>query len=311
MVASSSTGEMPLGKHLASSDKKIRDKAVEQLTAFLSDEPNAKMPEPEMRKLWKALFYCFWMSDKPLVQQALASDLANLLLEIPSTPASLAFLRGFWEALVREWSGLDRLRLDKYYMLVRRFTNASFRLLIRTDWEESACREYQDIIGGTKGPLYAEDSRIPSSLAYHLSDIYLEELDKAIASTDSKDGQNAPLISLVSPFLTLAARTPSNPTYTRIQSNLLDPLLAALLPTPPTDSEPEEPAAKRRRVSTDTPLSNIRQHVRPSSVETPKELRKLVLRSVFEAASREDARPANRKKMYAIWRADEDDEDEG
>lgn len=50
------------------------------------------------------------MSDKPLVQQALATDLANILLSIPSTDAALAFLQGFWTSLVREWAGIDRLR---------------------------------------------------------------------------------------------------------------------------------------------------------------------------------------------------------
>jgi ribosomal RNA-processing protein 1 len=66
------------------------------------------------------------MSDKPLIQQQLASDLASLLLQIkprPSTSglsaekyelerfdASLAFLDGFWKAMIREWHGVDRLR---------------------------------------------------------------------------------------------------------------------------------------------------------------------------------------------------------
>ena len=55
------------------------------------------------------------MSDKPLVQQALAADLAEILLRINPVSddqlvASLGFLRGFWEAIVREWTGLDRLR---------------------------------------------------------------------------------------------------------------------------------------------------------------------------------------------------------
>lgn len=50
------------------------------------------------------------MSDKPLVQQALASEIAEILLSITSNTASLGFLRGFWEAIVREWSGIDRLR---------------------------------------------------------------------------------------------------------------------------------------------------------------------------------------------------------
>lgn len=50
------------------------------------------------------------MSDKPLVQQGLAAELAELLLTITSTDAALAFLRGFWEVMVREWNGIDRLR---------------------------------------------------------------------------------------------------------------------------------------------------------------------------------------------------------
>jgi len=50
------------------------------------------------------------MSDKPLVQQALAGELAELILAITSTTASLAFLRGFWTTVVREWNGIDRLR---------------------------------------------------------------------------------------------------------------------------------------------------------------------------------------------------------
>lgn len=52
----------------------------------------------------------YWMSDKPLVQQALSSELAQLVLTITSTSSALGFLKGFWEAIVREWNGIDRLR---------------------------------------------------------------------------------------------------------------------------------------------------------------------------------------------------------
>lgn len=56
----------------------------------------------------------FWMSDKPLVQQALASELAELVLTITSTTASVAFLGGFWRTITREWSGIDQLRCVVY-----------------------------------------------------------------------------------------------------------------------------------------------------------------------------------------------------
>ena len=54
------------------------------------------------------------MSDKPLVQQALASEIADIVLSISNNVASLGFVRGFWEAIVREWGGIDRLRYVYY-----------------------------------------------------------------------------------------------------------------------------------------------------------------------------------------------------
>lgn len=115
----------PLGKYLASTgkqsnaqfndythntqEKKIRDKAVKNLSVFLSETTNV-IPKSDLDKLWKGIFYGFWMSDKPLVQQALATELADLVLSISQTTSALAFLRGFWEMMVREWNGIDRLR---------------------------------------------------------------------------------------------------------------------------------------------------------------------------------------------------------
>lgn len=129
-------------------DKKVRDKAVASLVAFLSQGGDTEgssstyvnLEDKEMAKLWKGLFYClfsttsildclltdfritgFWMSDKPLIQQGLAAELAELLLKInPRTnsagdkfKASLAFLEGFWDSIAREWAGIDRLRYMK------------------------------------------------------------------------------------------------------------------------------------------------------------------------------------------------------
>jgi ribosomal RNA-processing protein 1 len=63
-----------------------------------------------MARLWKGIFYCFWMSDKPRVQQALAQELADIVQRVSSVQGALAYLAGFWEAVTREWTGIDRLR---------------------------------------------------------------------------------------------------------------------------------------------------------------------------------------------------------
>jgi len=59
------TLEPPQGKQLASTEKVIRDAAIKQLAAFLSQADDGeggggggRLDEAEMRKLWKGLFYC-------------------------------------------------------------------------------------------------------------------------------------------------------------------------------------------------------------------------------------------------------------
>ncbi|KAI0964425.1 hypothetical protein AcW1_001248 [Taiwanofungus camphoratus] len=315
-AASTSSNTPPLGKYLASTDKKTRDKAIKNLSAFLSDPSRDALPKSEMARLWKGIFYCFWMSDKPLVQQALASELAEILLTITTTVSSLTFLRGFWEATVREWNNIDRLRIDKYYMLVRRFVNASFRLLMRNDWDASLCVEYNSILAGRGGPLCPDDTRVPASLAYHLADIYLEELDKALAPTPAPpppppSPTPAPLSTLLAPFFALAARTPTNATYQRIQSALLDPLFAALRPAP-VDAEPSH---KRRRLSAPAyPHLRANACADDPGAEGPLEgsaLRRALLRRMFDVASGQDTRDSNRRKLYALWKNNAEDDDSG
>jgi Nucleolar protein,Nop52 len=51
-------------------------------------------------------------------------------------------------------SKMFSLRIDKYYMLVRRFVNVSFRFLIRVDWDKTVCDEYNSILSDTGGPLW-------------------------------------------------------------------------------------------------------------------------------------------------------------
>ncbi|KAL4062983.1 nucleolar protein,Nop52-domain-containing protein [Scleroderma yunnanense] len=297
-MSSPSPSVPPLGKYLASSEKRTRDKAVKQLAAFLSNDESNALPDVEMAKLWKGIFYCFWMSDKPLVQQALASELAELLIIITDISSSLRFLRGFWTTIVREWHGIDRLRMDKYYMLIRKFVNATFRLLIRAKWNESAIEEYHSILSNTGGPLCANDLRVPSSLAYHLADIYLEELDKALAASESSTPM--PLIALLSPFISLAAQTQTSAIYKRIQDALFQPLLTVL--SPPRSSNKR----KRARLSEDQ-FTNIvsKAYKCDPSIDgsgEAMELRQAMLKTLFDVASAETTRDFNRRKMYVLYK---------
>ncbi|KAM5471768.1 hypothetical protein MauCBS54593_003172 [Microsporum audouinii] len=121
--------QSPFIRELASSEKKTRDKAVESLTAFLRSRRDLKLLD--LLKIWKGLFYCFYHSDKPLIQQALARSLSYTL--VPSLPEQmvLPFLRAFWITISRDFHSLDRLRLDKYLFLIRCYVGVSFEYYLK------------------------------------------------------------------------------------------------------------------------------------------------------------------------------------
>ncbi|KAJ4296483.1 hypothetical protein N0V90_006528 [Kalmusia sp. IMI 367209] len=164
----------PFIKHLASSDKKTRDQALASLRAFLSGR--AEISELDLLKLWKGLFYCLWMQDKPHHQQALSRSLAAL----PSTlqnPVVLPFFRAFWLTIAREWTQIEALRLDKYLYLIRQYVNASFRHLSKNNWaDKKAVAEYTGIL--EEVPLSPGDTTIPNGLRFHVLDVWVDELEK-------------------------------------------------------------------------------------------------------------------------------------
>ncbi|PWN22351.1 Nop52-domain-containing protein [Microstroma glucosiphilum] len=347
---------IPMGKLLASTEKKTRDSAIKSLSLFLAKSGEEPIPPLEMAKLWKGIFYCFWMSDKPLVQQALAQELSDLLLSIPGSskvPAAvegvhsedaegmsarakggLALLEGFWTAMGREWSGLDKWRIDKFYLLLRRFVNAAFRLLASEDWNEAAVARFAALTVKTGGPLCANDVQVPAGLTYHMTDVYLDELEKALvwaesqadSSSTSSEAARAPILNLLKPMLDTASTCHSSTVFDKVQSNVLEPLWEDCLAA---DAQSAERAAKRRRKNgrmvqpTEAEAEQdegdvVYPAILRSSGMTPLKLRQSIFKDLFESASREEAVPSRRRKIYALWQqekerrenAGEDDEEE-
>lgn len=170
----------------------------------------------------------------------------------------------------------------------------------------------------------SDDNRVPTSLAYHLSDIYVEELDKTLSILPIPPATTplpAPLSTLLTPFFTLAARTRNAVTYKRLQSALFDPLLSSLSPASTSDDEDQPPNPKRARLSPSASASPaVAQYphiVENACVDDPKDgtveprtLRRKLLRKVFEVASEPETRDSNRRKMYALWKDGAEDEED-
>lgn len=73
--------------------------------------------DADFLRVWKGLFYCMWMSDKPLIQEKLAEDLGGLLHCFDKPEIGIHFYGGFLATMNFEWFGIDQWRIDKFMMV--------------------------------------------------------------------------------------------------------------------------------------------------------------------------------------------------
>ncbi|KAK4535240.1 hypothetical protein CDCA_CDCA04G1265 [Cyanidium caldarium] len=113
-VARPTAVELDLARRLASSSKSVRQEALTAVQRVLC-AAETPLRWPEMRRLWRALFYTLWFADRPVAIEAVIRRLVRLL-EVSADP--YLYFRGMLECLVREWPSIDHHRLDKYYALL-------------------------------------------------------------------------------------------------------------------------------------------------------------------------------------------------
>jgi ribosomal RNA-processing protein 1 len=166
-----------------------------------------------------------------------------------------------------------------------------------------------------------QDKSVPSSLASHLADVYLEELDKVLAEGDVAP---APVVDLVYPHILLLARTRTQAVHTRLMTVVFTPLITALSPRV---VEVVERPAKRLRGPVPVPAPVVADDdddedalfaaiARTAAVEgkqaTKAQAKTALLQAMFKEAAQEGAVESNRRKIYTVVReqGDDDEDDE-
>jgi len=167
--------EVQFAQKLAANDATTRNKAIKKIRKWFSARTEA-FSEAEMMRLWKGLYYCFWMSDKPLVQEELAESISSFIKCFHSQDSSLLFIQSFLQTFGREWFGIDRWRVDKFMMFTRRFLRSSFKFLADKDWDEDLTKQLVEILKNDL--VLSPDSKTNIGFRLHVTDVYLEELAK-------------------------------------------------------------------------------------------------------------------------------------
>ena len=145
------------------------------------------------------------MSDKNPVQKHLATNLSSLL-----THQNVPFLNAFWKIIVREWSGIDYLRLDKFYMLIKQFHQASLVIML----EHPELISQFNTIFTTVGPLQLENLKLSDSITYHTIEHYFTLIDS------SPDHDT--LMLLLEPFIYLFANSSKESILSKIKQEIFD-----------------------------------------------------------------------------------------
>ncbi|CAH0484672.1 unnamed protein product [Peronospora farinosa] len=236
----------------------------------------------EWDKLWKALFYCMWMSDKRPVQEELSSNLAALVHHIPSTESALAFVRSFFRTMQREWHGLDGLRLDKFYSLVRKFVREAVALLRVQDWNETLVQELADILSTEVV------SQLPNGPRMHLADLYLTEIYNAAG----KDIVSEAFVTLLEPFFTLLNSEYDKTVFKRVRELVFDEILSKYKFGPQTKTGEEE-----EKEETDMEEDEEEEHKVFEKVELA-----LVQHRIFAIASADATIERNRSALYTLYK---------
>ncbi|KAF5773233.1 putative nucleolar, Nop52 [Helianthus annuus] len=210
---------LPLIRNLASCNTAARSKALRELTSWLPTQP--QISDDEMKKLWKGLFYCIWHADKAPVQSNLINKLSSMLLTL-DVPLSLHYLSVFFTTVRREWSGIDVLRLDKFYLLIRRFVNSSFKLMKKYDWNLDLCRRVVNVFE-EKCLLASEKKFLGNGVNYHIASVFLDELNGYLPVSGQEVYQVFEI--LFKPLLRVMSVSEDKVLVGKIKSNVFERLL--------------------------------------------------------------------------------------
>lgn len=137
----------------------------------------------------------------------------------------------FWATMAREWTSIDALRMDKYLLWVRMVVRAVFGEIFHSATEageKTASAEQVALL--EKFPLSPRERTVPDGLRYHVLDVYLDELERALGQGSDEneedeeisEGAREVVARLLAPVETVAKESLSKGVRLRAKEVLAD-----------------------------------------------------------------------------------------
>ncbi|KAJ8562453.1 hypothetical protein K7X08_011744 [Anisodus acutangulus] len=202
-------------KHLASSNASIRSKAFTHLQTWLITQ--TQLPDDDMKKLWKGLFYCLWHSDKALAQALLINRICSMLKNLDFS-LCLHYITALLITLRREWNGIDHLRLDKFYLLIRMFVKSVFELMKRCGWDLEVIGKCNEVL--ENNAFLATDKLLGHGVNYHIASVFIDELKGCFVPV-----RDDVVMCLFKPFLSVMRKSEDKIMVGKVKSCVFEELL--------------------------------------------------------------------------------------
>ncbi|NWU27134.1 RRP1B protein, partial [Dyaphorophyia castanea] len=313
--------EVQFAQRLAANEKRIRDRALKKLRGYIglrTQRPAGGFSQEELLKIWKGLFYCMWMQDKPLLQEELAANISQLIHVFQNTEARHLFIQTFWQTMNREWNGIDNLRLDKYYMLMRLILRQSFEVLKRNEWDEGLVERLLQLL---MKEVMDPDSNSPTGIKFHFIDIYLDELAKVGAKELTAD-QN---LKFIEPFCKIAAKSKDRRVLHAVATGVFEMIvdqspfaIEDLMKELGTHSDEEDASEEGKQENEEVLKTKADRYQSRKSAQSSEKMEdindnaddgigtvlqfdyKAVADKIFEFASKKNTPSPNRKRLYKL-----------
>uniref|UniRef100_A0A0N4ZRX7 Nucleolar pre-ribosomal-associated protein 2 n=1 Tax=Parastrongyloides trichosuri TaxID=131310 RepID=A0A0N4ZRX7_PARTI len=164
---------------LCDCDAQIRSDAFDGLLQWM-EQNSAKeaLSFETLQVISKGLYFCLWMQDKALLQEDLADKIVLIHDILKTTDERTTFYFSLLSIINEKILSLDKWRIDKFLMLVRRIFRHIFNSLASNNWKETISRKYINMID-TK-VLNRDEEPFKNAMVAHVISIFMDEFDKAL-----------------------------------------------------------------------------------------------------------------------------------
>ena len=211
-----------------SSSRRTRDKGMDALAAWLAGAQGQAAGDGDLRRVWKGLFYMMWHADRDKAQRALADRMGALVSDLPAA-VGLRYVKAFFVTMRREWHGIDKLRLDKYYYLVRCVVRHLFVLAREARWDIAQVDAHLNVLHRCVNASRVNGdaaATLSAGLPMHVADVYLAEICAACEVPRAPELPPDGMVALLEPWLDAASSDTSD---TRVVGRASEAVFCGLL----------------------------------------------------------------------------------